>query len=136
MSQENVKVVRRVFEASARRDGAAVLALYDPDVEWDASRTQPDLGEFSDVTHGYEGIRLFFGRWGEAWDSEEYQPDELIDVGDAVVSVATQRGRGRTSGLEVSRPLAGVWTIRAGKITRVVWFPTRTQALQAVGLSE
>jgi ketosteroid isomerase-like protein len=38
MSQEDVEVVRRVFEASARRDSDAVLALYDPDVEWDAAR--------------------------------------------------------------------------------------------------
>ncbi len=30
MSQENVEIVRRVFEASARHDAEAVLALYDP----------------------------------------------------------------------------------------------------------
>ena len=136
MSRENVEVVRQVFDAAGRRDGAAVKALYDPDVEWDASRTQPGLGEFSEVSHGYEGIRQFFRRWREAWESDAYQYEELIDAGDAVVSIATQRGRGRASGLEVSRPLAGVWTIREGKVTRVVWFPTRAEALEAVGLRE
>ena len=60
MSRENVEVVRRVFEASARQDAEAVLALYDPHVEWDASRTQPGLGEFADVGHGHEGRRRFF----------------------------------------------------------------------------
>jgi hypothetical protein len=30
MSQENVEVVRRVYEAVARGDSEAVLALYDP----------------------------------------------------------------------------------------------------------
>jgi dienelactone hydrolase len=38
MSEENVEVVRRVHEAAARRDAAAVLALYDSEVELDASR--------------------------------------------------------------------------------------------------
>jgi hypothetical protein len=38
MSRENVEVVRRVYEAVARRDAAAVLALNDPDVEVDGSR--------------------------------------------------------------------------------------------------
>ena len=34
MSQEKVEVIRRVFEAAARRD-RSVLALYHPEVEWD-----------------------------------------------------------------------------------------------------
>jgi hypothetical protein len=29
---------------------------------------------------------------------------------------------------------AGVWTLRDGKITRVVWFATREEALEAAGL--
>jgi hypothetical protein len=32
--------------------------------------------------------------------------------------------------------LALVWTIRKGKVIRVVWFPTRADALEAAGLSE
>src|SRR5918992_184524 len=38
MSRENVEIVRRVYEAAARRDSATVLALYDPEVELDNSR--------------------------------------------------------------------------------------------------
>jgi hypothetical protein len=52
------------------------------------------------------------------------------------VSVGQQRGQGHTSGLPATRALAGVWTIRDAKIVRAVWFPTREEALEAVGLSE
>ena len=131
MSREDVDVVRRVFEASSRRDSEAVLALYHPEVEWDASRTQPGLGEFADVVHGHEGLREFFRVWREAWGTDEYRYEELIDAGDTVVSVASQTGSGRASGVLVVRPLAGVWTIRDGRIVRVVWFPTREAALYA-----
>jgi uncharacterized protein len=134
MSQENVEIVRRAFEASARRDADAVLALYDPEVEWDASRTQSGL---EDAVHrGHDGLRRFFRQWREAWDSDEYEYEELIDADMAVVSVATQRGRGRASGLRIARPLVGVWTIENGLIVRVVWFLERSEALEAVGLSE
>jgi ketosteroid isomerase-like protein len=133
MSRENVEIVRRVFEATARRDRDAVLALYDSDVEWDASRTQPGL---ADVYRGHEGLSRFFREWREAWHSDEYEYDELIDAGDAVISIATQRGRGQVSGLKIARTLAGVWTIIDGKIVRVVWFPTREEALEAAGLRE
>jgi ketosteroid isomerase-like protein len=40
MSQENVELVRRVYDAAARRDAATVLALYDPEVELDNSPLQ------------------------------------------------------------------------------------------------
>jgi ketosteroid isomerase-like protein len=39
MSQENVEIVRRLYEAVAGGDSETVLALYDPDIEVDASRT-------------------------------------------------------------------------------------------------
>src|SRR5688572_10730772 len=136
MSRENVEVVRQVFEASARNDSSAVLALYDPDVEWDASRTQPGLGEFADVDHGHDGLRRFFRTWREAWGTDDYEYGELIDAGEVGISIATQRGEGRASGVPITRLLAGVWTIRDGKIVRVVWFPSREEALEAVGLRE
>ena len=37
MSEENVEVVERVFEAVARHDTEAVLDAYDPDIEHDFS---------------------------------------------------------------------------------------------------
>jgi ketosteroid isomerase-like protein len=135
MSQENVEIVRRVYEAAARRDPATVLALYDPEVELDPSRLQA-VGLFDRVYRGHDGLRSFFREWHEAWEGIEYDYDELIDAGERVISVVTRHGRGRTSGAEVDWPLALVWTIRKGKVIRVVWFPTRADALEAAGMRE
>ena len=134
MSQVNVEIVRRVFEASARGDAEAVLALYDSEVEWDASRTQSGIED--PYYRGHEGLRRFFRQWREAWEIDEYKCDELIDASDAVISITTQRDRGRASGLQIERTLAGIWTIRDSKVVRVVWFPTRQEALEAMGLRE
>ena len=63
--------------------------------------------------------------------------EELIDVGDSVVSVVNTRARGRASGVEVEwTHNAGVWTIREGKVVRVAWFAAREEALEAAGLAE
>jgi ketosteroid isomerase-like protein len=63
--------------------------------------------------------------------------EELIDAGDRVGSVSTARAIGRASGLDVARSNhAAVWTIREGQIVRMVWYPSRAAALEAVGLSE
>jgi ketosteroid isomerase-like protein len=138
MSEENVEIVRRVYDAAARRDAAAVLALYDPEVELDASRLgiAGYAGGRGGVLRGHDGLRKFFREWHEAWGDVEYDYDELIDADEHVISVVTRHARGRASGAEVERPFALVWTLREGKVIRVVWFLTRAEALEAAGLSE
>ncbi len=137
-SEENVEIVRRVYDAAARRDATAALALYDPEVELDASRLGVAglVGGGRGVCCGHEGLRSFFREWHEAWESIEYDYDELIDAGEQVISVVTRHGRGRASGAEVDWPLALVWTLRDEKVVRVVWFLTREAALEATRLSE
>jgi ketosteroid isomerase-like protein len=137
MLQENVEIVRQVYEAAARRDSATVFALYDEDVELDSTRLNIPFGEAGSVVHGHDGARSFFREWHEAWEIIDYDYDELIDVGDDhVIAVVTRRARGRASGADVKLHVALLFTIRRGKIVRLVWFPARADALEAAGLSE
>ena len=135
MSQENVEIVRRVYEAATRRDAATVLALYDPEVELDSTRLGI-VDSAGGVYRGHEGLRSFFRGWHEAWGNIEYDYEELIDAGEQVISVVTRHARGRASGIEVERPFALLWSLREGKVVRVVWFLDRAEALKAAGLSE
>ena len=136
MSRENVEIVRRIYEASARRDTATVLALYDPEVEWDTSHHP--MGELlgPERREGHKGLRTWFRDWYEVFEGFEHEYEDLIDAGDHVISIGIDRGLGRGSGVQVERPIAGVWTIRDGKVVRVVWFATRSEALEAVGLRQ
>jgi ketosteroid isomerase-like protein len=81
-------------------------------------------------------VRRFYRRYYEAWKHIEYEIEELIDAGDHVVSVVTNRGRGRASNVPLEWRIPGVWTIKDGKIARVVFFSSRAEALEAAGLSE
>ncbi len=137
MSQENVEVVRRVYEARVREDNAAVLACYHADVEFDGSRFPlTRLVGGAGVYRGHEGLRRFFREYHSAWSEISDGLEELIDAGEHVVSVVTARGRGRASGAHVTQPGAAVWTLRDEKIIRVVWYSTRPEALEAAGLWE
>ncbi len=137
MSQENVEIVRRLYDAIARQDVAAVLSFYDPEVEADFSRSpQGALTGGALNYHGHEGVRRMSRDWNEAWANVEYEIVDLVDAGEHVISVLTYRGRGRSSGAEVEQTDYPVWTIRKGKIVRVVWLQTREEALEAAGLSE
>jgi ketosteroid isomerase-like protein len=136
MSQANVEIVRRLFDAAARRDSAAVFDIYDAYIVWDASRTERGAMA-GKVVQGREALLKWLREWYEPWETLDDILGELIDAGQQrVVSSMTQRGRGRASGVEVQQELGDVWTIQDGKIIRAVWFPSRAEALEAVGLSE
>jgi ketosteroid isomerase-like protein len=136
MSKENVEIVRRVYEAAARRDPAAVLAEYDSDVEWDVSRSRMARLVGEGVYSGHDGLRRFFRAYHDAWEDITYEFDELIDAGEMVVSVDIEQARGRSSGAAVTLTQYGVWTIRGGKVARAAWFSDRREAFKVAGLSE
>src|SRR5262245_60309264 len=137
MSEEYVEIVRRVYDAAAGRDTATVRSLYDPNIETDMRRARQagDLFGRGGFYRGWYNLQQWFREWSEGLNDLHWEA-ELIEAGNRVISKATMTGRGRTSGIEVGGVLYAVWTIRVGKIVRVVWFPSRDEALEAVGLRE
>ena len=60
--------------------------------------------------------------------------ERFVDAGDRVAVIATMRGRGSGSGVEVENRHGAVWTIRDGKAVRFEWFSEPGEALEAVGV--
>jgi ketosteroid isomerase-like protein len=132
VSQENVEIVRRGFDALNNGDVDAVIADMDPSIEWYPTRDFVDIGPF----RGHEGIRdltnLVFG----AFDGYSLQPEELVDAGDAVVVPVRQTGRGKGSGIGVDVRYILVFKLHEGKAVRVESYYDRREAFKAVGLEE
>jgi ketosteroid isomerase-like protein len=74
--------------------------------------------------------------WKAEWDDYEVMPEEFVDMGDSVVVTVRLRGRGRGSGVEIDARFYDVYTLRDGKIVRMDQFTERSEAHDAVGLSE
>ena len=103
MSQEDVDVVRRLFDAVANRDTATVLSLYDRDLEWDGSRSRwAEVLQAEASFKGHEGLRRFSRAYYEMWEGFHDEIQELIDAGDHVVSVVTTRATTRLKSTSVS----------------------------------
>jgi uncharacterized protein len=129
MSQENVETVRKAHDAFMRRDNQAAMAFYDPQVEI--------FGEMDGrIYRGLDGVRDFFRDWLGVWDEYGSEVEEWIDAGDHAIAVVHSWGRGKQSGAAVERREAHVWTLRDGKLWRLRLYPTKGEALEAVGLRE
>jgi len=135
MSEENVEMIRDVYERAAARDKAnAIVTVCDPEIELDVSRAGWGDLTGQELYHGHDGLRTLFTDWYGAWEDYQDHLEELIDAGDKVVALVTSRGRGRASGVPVALKTPAVWTIQNGKISRVAWFQSPEQALEAAGL--
>jgi ketosteroid isomerase-like protein len=136
MSQENVEIVRGIYEAVARRDAAAPFAVYAEDIVWDVSNSRRATIMDSVAYHGHEGVRKFWEEAVSAFGTVDLDVDEVIDAGDRVVALIREHEIGRTSGVPVDTRHVAVWTLADGKVVRMQIFDDREQALKAVGLVE
>jgi ketosteroid isomerase-like protein len=128
VSQENVEAARRCIEAYCRSDYDEASAYLAPDVVWEVGQELP--------ARGPAAVRDVWRRWDAEWEELETVAEEFIDAGDQLVVAVRYRGRGRVSGVEVHDKLFEVHTLRDGRCIRKIEFPTRSEALAAVGLSE
>ena len=135
MSQENVELQRRAFDAYNRRDVDGLLETLAPEVEW-YSALMVSLGGKAAVFRGHEGIRELFRQLDEVLDKWHAEFPEIQDLGDRTVAIGHIRTCGRGSGAETESPIASVTDYENGKATRVRTYLDPKEALEAAGLSE
>ena len=138
MSQENVEIVARLFEAyregMASGDAGAWFdsAYLADDAEW---IYPPALGH--GTYRGREGFLEFMRVWTEDFEHWSADLERLIDAGDrGVVGLFRQSAVGRASGVPVELHGAVVYELEGGRVVRMRSFGDSDEALRAVGLSE
>src|SRR5690242_16472829 len=97
MSQENVGIVRSMFDMWNRGDFEGALAAFDSDVEVEI-RVELDL---DNAYHGRDELaKLMRSFWG-TFSEFRSEPVDFASSGDQVVARVDHRGRGRSSRVEV-----------------------------------
>ena len=133
MSQENVEIAVRYFEATDLAEGVGALAEDVTLVFHGKSRTLAGAEAVSGRKAAIEWLAEYFSRFDPDYRMEI---EESRDWGDRVLVVTNHRASGRSSGVPISEQTAQVMTMRDGKIVRQDFFPSRDEALEAAGLSE
>ena len=129
MSQENVELAKRAYDAYNRRDIDAMLALATSDCVM-TSQLLDASAEF----HGRQGLARYYAMLNESWEEFRSVIEEAHDLGDHVLTLNRSTARGKGSGVTVDAPTGAVFDFRDGKVSRVRLYLDRAEALRAAGL--
>ncbi len=133
MSQENVEIVRRIYDEWSRgKYGNRDAFAEDLDFEmsgWVLLQSAPIKAR------GVDGMASVWREVLRGWYDFRTSPiEKLIEAGDQIVVFSRVGGRGRISGVEVDSQRGAVFTFREGKIARL-FLTSREEALEAAGLT-
>src|SRR5215207_8842215 len=98
MSQGNMELMRRCYDAFNRNDTDGLLAFFSENVELE----ERFLGTEAGIYRGHDGVRLWIANSYEAMSSPRFEVVRWFDKNDVVVCEATVRARGASSGVEVT----------------------------------
>jgi ketosteroid isomerase-like protein len=128
MSQENVEIVRRSFEAFNARAVDDLVSLSDPDCEWLPFRAQLE----GVVYRGHEGVRRFVRDMDEDWEAFRIDPLEFHDRGKRVAVIGRVGALGRGSQVDIGSVAGFIFELRRGRIARVTSHSDPEVALEAL----
>lgn len=117
MSQENMPLIRGLYEAFGKGDVATVLGQMDQSIEWKEAENfiYADHNPYVGPQAVLEGVLM---RFVSEWDNFTVTPEEWLDAGNHVVVLGTYRGTHKASGKTVRAQFAHVWAVRAGRVLR------------------
>ena len=129
MSQENVEIVRDFFGDQSR-----FFDVLDEEVELDIRPMTPG---YQGIIHGKDAVIEFWRDYSDTWDELVFETIEIREAGGGqVVVIHDQRGRGKGSGAPFELRSGTIFTLRAGSVVKLMFFPSGEAALKAAGLSE
>src|ERR671924_630483 len=117
MSQENVEIVRGMFDAYLSGDAQRGIAAVHPEVEWDFSGYP--LPDWPDTGEGRADYVRNLGYYLRGWQDYRSEVREVIDAGDDVFVALHETVALRESGAVLDRDIYQLCTVRGGLITRL-----------------
>jgi ketosteroid isomerase-like protein len=132
---DHAQIVRGAYDAFAKGDIPAVLALIDDRCEWLEAEHSPYWpgGALVGPQAVLEGV---FMRLGEDFDGTfAVNVRRIVECGDTVLVEARYTGTARATGKALDAQVAHVWDLRDGKVVRWQQYTDTLQLADVTGVS-
>jgi ketosteroid isomerase-like protein len=131
MSQENVEIVRSLFDAWNAGDMDAIRQACDPAIIVRSPEGWPEPGPY----FGRDAVMREIAQLRETFHSDWQElTSDPVQVGDRVAVRTVWHGVG--SGPELRQESTPVLTVRNSRVFQIEFFADHAEALKAVGLAE
>jgi len=130
MSTENVALVKQAFEAFARQDIEAWLAMVDDGIRLFPRKEEPGVKA---CYEGKDEMFEYLGNWFSGWAEYTVHAEEFIDAGDYVVVNVREIGIAEASGIRVEAMFAHAFKVQGGRSVEWRMFGPVEEALRAIG---
>jgi ketosteroid isomerase-like protein len=121
----NTTLIRNLYAAFGKGDIQTILDCLSPDVEW--TLNGPALIPYSGKKVGHSQVLAFFQSLGETQEQHKLTMTEFIAQGDHVATVGRYSALVKATGKWIDGPVAHIFTIKNGKITRFLDFVDTAQ---------
>jgi|SRR5687767_9222924 len=131
MSNNNVNVVRGMYQAFATGEIPTIIAALDPQVDWWEAENfiYADNNPYVGPNAVLEGV---FMRIAQDWEGFAVSPEEVLDAGETVIGHGYYSGTCKKTGEIVRAQFAHFFTFRDGKIIKFQQYTDTAQFLRAV----
>ena len=130
----NLELARSLYEAFGTGDVAAILAAFDPDIEWREAESNPYQPDGSPWRGGDAIMENLFVKLITDWDGFTVTPKEIHDAGDTVVIEGRYNGTHNATGKRLDAQFCHVARIQNGKITSFQQYTDTAQMREAMGV--
>jgi ketosteroid isomerase-like protein len=114
----HASLIRKIYDDFAAGNAAAILAVFDDDVEFRLAEGHPYRGTRGAWIGKDEVLRNFFAVAGPEWDGWAINVEALIDAdaADAVIVEARYTGRYKPTGRPMDVQVCHVWRLRGARV--------------------
>lgn len=132
MSQENVDVVKSLYEAFSKGDVEGVLGVMSAEIVWNEADDFPyaDRNPYHGPMAVAEGV---FGRIGSEWDGFGVEMEEILDAGETVIALGRYVGIFKATGKAQRTQAAHVWWLKDGKVTKFQQYANTLHVARVTG---
>jgi ketosteroid isomerase-like protein len=128
VAQDDIELIRRLYDSFNERGIDAVFDWLDPAIVW----VNPSNSIDHQVFHGHEGVAKWFHELLEPqFESAKFYPEDFVELGGQIVVRLRACVRTRGSEHELEAPFAHLVTVRDGKVTSMRMFSDQAQAMRA-----
>jgi uncharacterized protein len=114
--EENVSIVKQLYDAFRRRDIASVLPMFADDAIAHGPAPAGVL-PWGGVHNGRGEVAQFFKALGESLEPRQFELHEFIAQGNKVVVLGYQKGHAKPTGRPYEIEFVHLWSIRDGKFS-------------------